>query len=71
MQNGLHKILSYVHGAIRLLRDLKGVTLWHVFVGKVFAICAVSHGNQTIKIILNAIFIRREMMMKLADRKLF
>jgi len=63
MRNGSLKIQNYVLGVIKLWRDLKVVILWLVFVGKVFAICAVNPGNQITKIILNVIFIRKEMMM--------
>jgi hypothetical protein len=64
MLNGLHNILSYVHGVIKLWKDHKVVILWHVYVAKVFAICAVNLGNQIIKIILNAIYIKNVMMIK-------
>lgn len=70
MQNGLHKILSYVLGVIKLYKGPKGATLWLVFVEKAFVICAVNHGNQIIKIILNVISLRRKMMTKSVDRRL-
>lgn len=71
MLNGLLKILSYALGVIRLWKDLKDVILWLVFVVKAFVTCVVNLGNLIIKIISNATFIKRRVMMKLADRKQF
>jgi hypothetical protein len=69
MRSGLRRILNYAHGATKLSKGLKDAISWHACVAKASAICAVSLGSQITKIISNAIFIKRKMMMKLADRK--
>jgi hypothetical protein len=71
MQNGLLKTLNYALGAIKLCKDHKDATSWHVFAGKAFAICAVSHGSQITKIISNATFIERSPKISKIERKLF
>jgi len=63
MLNGLHKTLKYVLGARKLYKDQWVVTSWHVLVVKLFVICALNHGNLTIKIISNAIYLRKNLMM--------
>lgn len=71
MQSGLLKIPNCARGVIRLWREVRVVILWRVYVEKVSATCAVNLGNLTIKITSNAIFSRKEMMMKSAERKQF
>lgn len=71
MLNGQLRTLNYALGVIRLWREVKVVTLWLVCVERVFAICAVSLGSLITKITSNAIYLRKEMMMKLVEKKQF
>lgn len=69
MQNGLQLIPSYVQVVGKQLKGQLVATIWNAFVGKVFAICAASHGSLTIKIISNVIFLRKRRMELWTDRK--
>ena len=64
MLNGLHKIQNCARGVIKLYKDHRVVISWHVYVVRVFVICAVNLGNQITKITLNAIYIKNVMMIK-------
>lgn len=61
MLNGCLSIPNYALGVVKLSRDQLAVTIWPVYVARVSVICAVNHGNQTIKTTLNATFIKRKM----------
>ncbi len=68
MLNGYQIMQNYALGVKKLFRDLLAVILWLVFVVKIFVICVLILGNQIIKIILNAIFIKKNQMKLLIDK---
>lgn len=71
MLNGWLQTQNYAHGVIKLFKDLQGVIIWLVYAEKAFVICAVNHGNLIIRIILNAIYLRRVTKRILIEKKRF
>lgn len=59
MLNGWQLMRNCVLGVKKLSKEALDVIIWHVSVVKVFVIYAQNHGNQTIKIILSATYIKK------------
>lgn len=71
MLSGWQLILKCVHHVINLYRDQQVVILWLALVVKIFVTCVLNLGNQTIKTILNAIYITNETMIQQINKKQF
>jgi hypothetical protein len=60
---------SCVLGAKKRYKGVQDAILWHVFVVKISAICALALGNPIIKTILSVTFIKKAPLRRLVEKR--